>query len=69
QQSCLLISHTIEALILDPDSFSFQESGFSGSLQADSEYERRTMSVFNQVLEEVELLGRKHPPVSHLVRR
>lgn len=66
QQSCLLISHTIEALILDPDSCSFQESGFSGSVQADSEYERRMMSVFNQVLEEVELLGRKHPPVSHL---
>ncbi|KAG8584348.1 hypothetical protein GDO81_008788 [Engystomops pustulosus] len=66
QQSCLLISHTIEALILDPDSCSFQESGFSGSLQTDSEYERKMMSVFNQVLEEVELLGRKHQPVSHL---
>ncbi|XP_073528083.1 integrator complex subunit 7 isoform X2 [Phyllobates terribilis] len=66
QQSCLLISHTIEALILDPDSCSFQENSFSGSLQADSEYERRMMSVFNQVLEEVEQLGRKHPPVSYL---
>ncbi|KAM4043644.1 LOW QUALITY PROTEIN: integrator complex subunit 7 [Anomaloglossus baeobatrachus] len=44
----------------------FQENSFSGSLQTDSEYERKMMSVFNQVLEEVELLGRKHPPVSYL---
>ncbi|XP_073484512.1 integrator complex subunit 7 [Aquarana catesbeiana] len=66
QQSCLLISHTIEALILDADSCSFQECSFSGSIQADSEYERRIVSVFNQVLEEVELLGRKNPPVSYL---
>ncbi|XP_063774317.1 integrator complex subunit 7 isoform X2 [Pseudophryne corroboree] len=66
QQSCLLISHTIEALILDPDSCSFQECSFSGSIPADSEYERRMMSVFSQVLEEVELLGRKNPPVSYL---
>ncbi|XP_068089036.1 integrator complex subunit 7 [Hyperolius riggenbachi] len=66
QQSCLLISHTIEALILDPDSCSFQECGFSGTVAVDSEYERRMMAVFNQVLEEVELLGRKNPPVSYL---
>ncbi|MEE6473988.1 hypothetical protein FKM82_010240 [Ascaphus truei] len=66
QQSCLLISYAIEALILDPDSSSFQESSFSGSVQADSEYERAMMSVFNHVLEEVEGLSRKYPPVSYL---
>ncbi|PIN99399.1 hypothetical protein AB205_0005050 [Aquarana catesbeiana] len=47
----------------------FQECSFSGSIQADSEYERRIVSVFNQVLEEVELLGRKNPPVSYLVSK
>ncbi|KAJ3606218.1 hypothetical protein NHX12_025738 [Muraenolepis orangiensis] len=52
QQSCLLVSHVIEALILDP--------------QTASEYERRMMSVFNHVLEEVEGLSKKHPPVSYL---
>lgn len=66
QQSCLLISHVIEALILDPDSASFQEYSVSGTVQAESEYERRMMSVFNHVLEEVESLSRKHPPVSYL---
>ncbi|KAM4694086.1 integrator complex subunit 7 [Discoglossus pictus] len=66
QQSCLLISYTIEALILDPDSSSFQECSFSGPVQADSEYERRMISVFKDVLEEVEVLGRKYPPVSCL---
>ncbi|XP_063299923.1 integrator complex subunit 7 isoform X2 [Pelobates fuscus] len=66
QQSCLLISYTIEALILDPESCSFQECSFSGSGQADSEYERKMMSVFNHVLEEVELLSRKYPPISYL---
>ncbi|XP_006888026.1 PREDICTED: integrator complex subunit 7-like isoform X2 [Elephantulus edwardii] len=52
QQSCLLISHTIEALILDPESASFQEYGSTGAAHADSEYERRMMSVYNHVLEE-----------------
>nr|XP_005888621.1 PREDICTED: integrator complex subunit 7 isoform X2 [Bos mutus] len=52
QQSCLLISHAIEALILDPESASFQEYGSTGAAHADSEYERRMMSVYNHVLEE-----------------
>ncbi|XP_074078713.1 integrator complex subunit 7 [Macrotis lagotis] len=66
QQSCLLISHAIEALILDPESASFQEYGSTGSLHADSEYERRMMSVYNHVLEEVESLNRKYAPVSYM---
>ncbi|XP_041069699.1 integrator complex subunit 7 [Carcharodon carcharias] len=66
QQSCLLISHSIEALILDPDSASFQEYGCSGSVHAESEYERSMLSVFAQVLEDVESLSRKYPPVSYL---
>ncbi|XP_069464627.1 integrator complex subunit 7 isoform X2 [Ambystoma mexicanum] len=66
QQSCLLISHAIEALILDPDSANFQEYSFSGAMQAESEYERRMMSIFNHVLEEVELLSKKYPPVSYM---
>ncbi|XP_001366638.1 integrator complex subunit 7 isoform X1 [Monodelphis domestica] len=66
QQSCLLISHAIEALILDPESASFQEYGSTGSTHADSEYERRMMSVYNHVLEEVESLNRKYAPVSYM---
>uniref|UniRef100_A0A673VJN8 Integrator complex subunit 7 n=1 Tax=Suricata suricatta TaxID=37032 RepID=A0A673VJN8_SURSU len=66
QQSCLLISHAIEALILDPESASFQEYGSAGAAHADSEYERRMMSVYNRVLEEVESLNRKHTPVSYM---
>ncbi|XP_078085952.1 integrator complex subunit 7 [Mustelus asterias] len=66
QQSCLLISHSIEALILDPDSASFQEYGCSGNVYAESEYERSMLSVFAQVLEDVESLSRKYPPVSYL---
>ncbi|XP_037353468.1 integrator complex subunit 7 [Talpa occidentalis] len=66
QQSCLLISHAIEALILDPDSVSFQECGPTGAAPADSEYERRMMSVYNRILEEVESLGRKYSPVSYM---
>uniref|UniRef100_A0A8C2ZUY9 Integrator complex subunit 7 n=1 Tax=Cyclopterus lumpus TaxID=8103 RepID=A0A8C2ZUY9_CYCLU len=66
QQSCLLVSHAIEALILDPQAASFQEYGNLGSVQTESEYERRMMSVFSRVLEEVEGLTQKHPPVSHL---
>uniref|UniRef100_A0A7N4PIP8 Integrator complex subunit 7 n=1 Tax=Sarcophilus harrisii TaxID=9305 RepID=A0A7N4PIP8_SARHA len=66
QQSCLLISHAIEALILDPESASFQEYGSTGSAHADSEYERRMMSVYNHVLEEVESLNRKYAPVSYM---
>ncbi|XP_077013861.1 integrator complex subunit 7 [Tamandua tetradactyla] len=66
QQSCLLISHTIEALILDPESASFQEYGSTGAAHADSEYERRMMSVYNHVLEEVESLSRKYTPVSYM---
>uniref|UniRef100_A0A667Y3N1 Integrator complex subunit 7 n=1 Tax=Myripristis murdjan TaxID=586833 RepID=A0A667Y3N1_9TELE len=67
QQSCLLVSHVIEALILDPQAASFQEYGTLGSFQTESEYERRMMSVFNHVLEEVEGLSKKHPPVSYLL--
>uniref|UniRef100_A0AAX7SZJ8 Integrator complex subunit 7 n=1 Tax=Astatotilapia calliptera TaxID=8154 RepID=A0AAX7SZJ8_ASTCA len=67
QQSCLLVSHVIEALILDPQAASFQEYGTVGSVQTESEYERRMMSVFNHVLEEAESLTKKHPPVSHLL--
>uniref|UniRef100_A0A672H7Y5 Integrator complex subunit 7 n=1 Tax=Salarias fasciatus TaxID=181472 RepID=A0A672H7Y5_SALFA len=66
QQSCLLVSHVIEALILDPQTAGFQDYGTLGSVQTESEYERRMTSVFNRVLEEVESLGKKHPPVSHL---
>ncbi|KAL4673367.1 hypothetical protein H8959_017301 [Pygathrix nigripes] len=66
QQSCLLISHAIEALILDPESASFQEYGSAGTAHADSEYERRMMSVYNHVLEEVESLNRKYTPVSYM---
>uniref|UniRef100_A0A8C9WT92 Integrator complex subunit 7 n=1 Tax=Sander lucioperca TaxID=283035 RepID=A0A8C9WT92_SANLU len=67
QQSCLLVSHVIEALILDPQAASFQEYGTLGSVQTESEYERLMMSVFSRVLEEVEGLTKKHPPVSHLL--
>ncbi|XP_039914289.1 integrator complex subunit 7 [Hirundo rustica] len=66
QQSCLLISHAIEALILDPESASFQECSSNGTAHVESEYERRMMSVFNHVLEEVESLNRKYAPVSYL---
>ncbi|NXM17311.1 INT7 protein, partial [Ploceus nigricollis] len=66
QQSCLLISHAIEALILDPESASFQEYSSNGTAHVESEYERRMMSVFNHVLEEVESLNRKYAPVSYL---
>lgn len=66
QQSCLLISPAIEALILDPESASFQEYGSTGTAHADSEYERRMMSVYNHVLEEVESLNRKYTPVSYM---
>uniref|UniRef100_A0A8C5P0F2 Integrator complex subunit 7 n=1 Tax=Jaculus jaculus TaxID=51337 RepID=A0A8C5P0F2_JACJA len=66
QQSCLLISHAIEALILDPESASFQEYGSSGAAPADSEYERRMVSVYHHVLEEVESLNRKYAPVSYM---
>ncbi|XP_010640869.1 integrator complex subunit 7 isoform X2 [Fukomys damarensis] len=66
QQSCLLISHTIEALILDPESASLQEYGSSGAAHADSEYERRMTAVYGHVLEEVESLSRKYTPVSYM---
>ncbi|NXF24579.1 INT7 protein, partial [Rhodinocichla rosea] len=66
QQSCLLISHAIEALILDPESASFQEYSSNGTAHVEGEYERRMMSVFNHVLEEVESLNRKYAPVSYL---
>ncbi|XP_063159431.1 integrator complex subunit 7 [Candoia aspera] len=66
QQSCLLISHAIEALILDPESASFQEYGSAGVAHAASEYERRMISVFGHVLEEVESLNRKYAPVSYM---
>ncbi|XP_021324028.1 integrator complex subunit 7 isoform X1 [Danio rerio] len=67
QQSCLLVSYVIEALIIDPQTASFQEFGTHGSILAESEYELRMMAVFNHVLEEVENLSRKHPPVSYLL--
>ncbi|XP_048107303.1 LOW QUALITY PROTEIN: integrator complex subunit 7 [Alosa alosa] len=66
QQSCLMVSHVIEALVLDPHTASFQEYGATGAVQAESEYERQMMAVFSRVLEEVENLSRKHPPVSYL---
>ncbi|XP_075845612.1 integrator complex subunit 7 isoform X2 [Microtus pennsylvanicus] len=66
QQSCLLISHAIEALVLDPESASFQEYGSAGAAHADSEYERRMMAVYSRVLEEVEALNRKYAPVSYM---
>ncbi|KAM9211781.1 integrator complex subunit 7 [Dugong dugon] len=66
QQSCLLISHAIEALILDPESASFQEYGSTGAARADSGYERRMISVYSRVLEEVESLNRKYTPVSYM---
>lgn len=66
QQSCLLIAHAIEALVLDPESASFQEYGSTGTAQADSEYERRMMAVYSHVLEEVESLNRKYAPVSYM---
>ncbi|KAK3516832.1 hypothetical protein QTP70_023709 [Hemibagrus guttatus] len=66
QQSCLLISYVIEALILDPQTASLQDFGPLSSVQTESKYERRMQSVFNLVLEEVESLRRKHPPVSYL---
>ncbi|KTF76369.1 hypothetical protein cypCar_00046204 [Cyprinus carpio] len=46
--------------------FSFQEFGTHGSVLAESEYELKMLAVFNHVLEEVENLSRKHPPVSYL---
>ncbi|KAK7827097.1 hypothetical protein U0070_019893 [Myodes glareolus] len=64
QQSCLLISHAIEALVLDPESASFQEYGSTGAAHADSEYERRMMAVYSRVLEEVEALNRKYAPLA-----
>lgn len=59
------MSHKVH--ILDNIRFSFQEFGTHGSVLAESEYELRMMAVFNHVLEEVENLSRKHPPVSYLV--
>ncbi|XP_055088059.1 integrator complex subunit 7 isoform X2 [Periophthalmus magnuspinnatus] len=66
QQSCLMVSYVIEALILDPQAASFQECDSPGGLQTESEFERRMLSVFTKVLEEVEGLSKKHPPVSYL---
>ncbi|OBS69090.1 hypothetical protein A6R68_02372 [Neotoma lepida] len=66
QQSCLLMSHAIEALVLDPESASFQEYGSTETAHPDSEYERRMMFVYNHVLEEVESLNRKYAPVSYM---
>ncbi|CAL1585592.1 unnamed protein product [Knipowitschia caucasica] len=66
QQSCLLVSYVIEALILDPQGASFPECGAVGSLQTESEFERRMLSVFSKVLQEVEDLSQKCPPVSYL---
>lgn len=45
---------------------SFQEYTSNGTAHVESEYERRMMSVFNRVLEEVESLNRKYAPVSYL---
>uniref|UniRef100_A0A671PY49 Integrator complex subunit 7 n=1 Tax=Sinocyclocheilus anshuiensis TaxID=1608454 RepID=A0A671PY49_9TELE len=67
QQSCLLVSYVIEALIIDPQTASFQEFGTHGSVLSESDYELRMLAVFNHVLEEVENLSRKHPPVSYLL--
>ncbi|XP_017311439.1 integrator complex subunit 7 isoform X2 [Ictalurus punctatus] len=46
--------------------YGLQDFGPLSSVQAESKYERRMQSVFNLVLEEVETLSRKHPPVSYL---
>ncbi|RLW06890.1 hypothetical protein DV515_00004041 [Chloebia gouldiae] len=40
----------------------FQEYSSNGTAHVESEYERRMMSVFNHVLEEVESLNRKYAP-------
>lgn len=48
---------------------SLQDFGPLSSVQAESMYERKMQSVFNLVLEEVESLSRKHPPVSYLVKQ
>lgn len=45
---------------------SLQEYGSAGVAHATSEYERRMMSVFSHVLEEVESLNRKYAPVSYM---
>ncbi|KAJ7422985.1 Integrator complex subunit 7 [Pitangus sulphuratus] len=47
----------------------FQEYSSNGTAHVESEYERRMMSVFNHVLEEVESLNRKYAPVSYLAMR
>lgn len=47
-------------------SYSFQELGPAGAAPADSEYERRVMSVCSRVLDEVETLTRKFTPVSYM---
>uniref|UniRef100_A0A8D2DCB6 Integrator complex subunit 7 n=1 Tax=Sciurus vulgaris TaxID=55149 RepID=A0A8D2DCB6_SCIVU len=60
-----LLAHPI-FLILGKYSLNFQEYGSSGAANADSEYERRMMSVYNHVLEEVESLNRKYTPVSYM---
>ncbi|MBZ3879397.1 Integrator complex subunit 7 [Sciurus carolinensis] len=57
---------TTIAMTLGNDLQSFQEYGSSGAANADSEYERRMMSVYNHVLEEVESLNRKYTPVSYM---
>ncbi|CAK7309424.1 Integrator complex subunit 7 [Vulpes lagopus] len=51
------------SILLNTD---FQEYGSTGTTHADSEYERRMMSVYNHVLEEVESLNRKYTPVSYM---
>lgn len=54
-------------VLIDIDfNFSSQEYGSIGAAHADSEYERRMMSVYNHVLEEVESLNRKYTPVSYM---
>uniref|UniRef100_A0A4W4G8U3 Integrator complex subunit 7 n=1 Tax=Electrophorus electricus TaxID=8005 RepID=A0A4W4G8U3_ELEEL len=49
------------------DKMVFQDFGTLGSVQAESKYERKMVAVFNLVLEEVDSLSRKHPPVSYLL--
>uniref|UniRef100_A0A8C2QFP6 Integrator complex subunit 7 n=1 Tax=Cricetulus griseus TaxID=10029 RepID=A0A8C2QFP6_CRIGR len=65
QDCCLLIAHAIEALVLEPESASFQKYGFMGTAHADSEYERRMMAVYSHVLEEVEWLIQKYTRFLH----
>uniref|UniRef100_S4RCB0 Integrator complex subunit 7 n=1 Tax=Petromyzon marinus TaxID=7757 RepID=S4RCB0_PETMA len=65
QQSCLLIAYVIDALIINQELGSFGGYGQSGMHKAENESERALHAAFDQVLQDVESLHRKHPPVSY----